>query len=484
MRAPAENRAKASGRNGRFPSRTFTASWRPCIQTTRDGRHRRHGHPSDRPCRPVQRVLPKRIRRDIRTRRTSPERPNRPASRAFDVTWLSRNANETPSSLIREPGHANDAKWRHVPQPSSGPATCHVHEEEGTPSERHSSQGETIPPRRPEGPARRPQTRAIEKSIGSRVHDFMSRPGFDRDRDWRESMPFNYDFRMRIAAPRPTVFERLLRIEHLSRWFCGWCRIEPKVGGSFKFGGETCILPPEGRAWETTIDEGDVLRRFAFIWPIRSVKTRATYELEDGSNDTTLLHVSHRGVPIRTTTCGSVLDAWRMCLGNLKSIAEGRGDSVRPDHSAVTDPDLKLSVLVEAAPARVFDAFADPKQLDHWSTGGMPTQRAHVDPNPRGQFSFGWPEKGPDHVLEWIPERRIALQSSQAPRHLRILFEFEQKSSGTAVYLSVVGFALVQTDEIVHERGRWSALLVSLKNLVESGDSGFAKVDEDQIQGN
>src|SRR5205807_797103 len=112
LRAPAENRAKATGRNGRFPSRAFTASWRPCIQTTREGRHRRHGHRSDRPCRPVQRVLPKRIRGDIRTRRTSPERPNRPASRAFDATWLSRNANETPSSLIRDPAGPKHPTWR------------------------------------------------------------------------------------------------------------------------------------------------------------------------------------------------------------------------------------------------------------------------------------------------------------------------------------------------------------------------------------
>src|SRR5437879_5036326 len=64
-------------------------------------------------------------------------------------------------------------------------------------------------------------------------------------------MSFDYHFKMQLAAPRAVVFERLLRIEHLSRWFCGWCRIEPKVGGTFKFGGETCIIPPEGRAWES-----------------------------------------------------------------------------------------------------------------------------------------------------------------------------------------------------------------------------------------
>src|SRR3989442_3857503 len=99
-------------------------------------------------------------------------------------------------------------------------------------------------------------------------------------------MSFDYLSKMHLGAPRAVVFERLLRIEHLSRWFCGWCRIEPKVGGTFKFGGETCIIPPEGRAWETTIEEGDVLRRFAFTWPSQSAQTRVSYELEDSPGDT------------------------------------------------------------------------------------------------------------------------------------------------------------------------------------------------------
>src|SRR5437870_6482529 len=127
-------------------------------------------------------------------------------------------------------------------------------------------------------------------------------------------MSFDYDFRMQIDAPRPVVFERLLRIEHLSRWFCGWCRIDPKVGGAFKFGGETCIILPEQRSWETTIEEGEVLRRFAFTWPIQSSKTRVSYDLEDAAGDKALLRVRHLGVPFEDTTCGSVQDAWRMCL--------------------------------------------------------------------------------------------------------------------------------------------------------------------------
>src|SRR5574340_1751343 len=102
------------------------------------------------------------------------------------------------------------------------------------------------------------------------------------------SMSFDYEFLLRVHAPRPTVFEKLLRIEHLARWFCGWCRIEPKVGGKFQFGGETCLVLPEGRGWETTLDEGETLRRFAFTWPIQGHATRVAYELQDDGREATL----------------------------------------------------------------------------------------------------------------------------------------------------------------------------------------------------
>jgi uncharacterized protein YndB with AHSA1/START domain len=293
-------------------------------------------------------------------------------------------------------------------------------------------------------------------------------------------MVFDYDFRMQIEAPRPTVFERLLRIEHLSRWFCGWSRIEPKVGGSFKFGGETCILPPEGRSWETTIDEGEVLRRFAFRWLIRSADTRVSYELEDGPVDTSLLRVQHRGVPIRDTTCGTLQDAWRMCLGNLKSISEGRGDSVRPDHSPVTSPDVRLSALIETAPSNVFAAFADAKHLGHWASGGSPNA-AHVEPHAGGAFSFGAADD-PYHVLEWIPNRRLGLQGSRDPKDRVLQFDFEEKASGTAVYLVATGSRPDDVDGILRQRGRWSDRLVCLKNFVEGGSSGFTNAYEDQVR--
>lgn len=294
-------------------------------------------------------------------------------------------------------------------------------------------------------------------------------------------MPFDFAFRMRVGAPRPTVFERLLRIEHLSRWFCGWSRIEPKVGGRFQFGGETCIVLPEGRGWETKIDEGDVLRRFAFTWPIHGSNTRVAYGLEDAPGDATVLQTTHEGVPIRTTTCGQIQDAWRTCLGNLKSIAEGRGDSIRPDHSTVTSPEVRLAVLIEASLGKVFAAFADPTAVAHWSSGGVPHGPAQVEPRVGGAFSLGTSEDR-SRVETWDEGRRIVLHDARGAGDRVVRLDFEEKASGTAVYLTATGFDPHAADEMLRQRGRWSDRFVCLKNFVESGSSGFLDPYGDQMR--
>ncbi len=294
-------------------------------------------------------------------------------------------------------------------------------------------------------------------------------------------MAYDFEFHLRVKVPRPVAFERLLRIEHLARWFCGWSRIEPKVGGTFQFGGETCLVLPEGRGWETTIDEGETLRRFAFTWPIQGASTRVSYELEDDGTEATRIRVLHRGVPFKDSSCGAIQDAWRMCLGNLKSISEGRSDSVRPDHAPVTSRELRLSNLIEAPPDRIFAAFTDPRQLDHWSTGGVPKGKARVDPKAGGAFSMGW-DDGPDRILDLVEDRRIALRWPRSQGDLRVEFGLEPKSSGTAIYLLSAGYGEGEDTENLHHRGGWSDLLVCLKNFLEGGDSGFANPYDAQVR--
>ena len=294
-------------------------------------------------------------------------------------------------------------------------------------------------------------------------------------------MSFDYEFLLRIQAPRPVVFEKLLRIEHLARWFSGWARIDPKVGGTFTFGGETCIVLPEGRGWATTIDEGEPLRRFAFTWPILGAPTRVAYDLEDDGETATRVRTRHTRVPIRESSCGTLREAWRVCLGNLKAIAEGRSDGVRPDHSPIELPEVRLATIVDAPRERVFAALTDPSQIDHWVTGGLPGGNVRLEPRPGGELSLGW-ERGPNRVLEIERDRRLVLGWPSEWGDLRIAFDLETKASGTAVYLTSRGYGPGRTHDVLLDRGGWSDHLTSLRNLVESGEAGFLNPYADQVR--
>ena len=139
-----------------------------------------------------------------------------------------------------------------------------------------------------------------------------------------------------------------------------------------------------------------------------------------------------------------------------------------------------MTVLIEAKPSKVFGAFADPAQLDHWSTGGLPLGTATVEPKPGGIFSFA-SNGGSLQVTEWHRDQRIALRWSRHTSDLAIGFDFEEKASGTAIYFAILGFRNDETQEIVRQRGRWSQLFVCLKNFVESGTSGFLNPYGDQV---
>ncbi len=294
-------------------------------------------------------------------------------------------------------------------------------------------------------------------------------------------MAFDYEFLLRIKAPRPTVFEKLLRIEHLARWFCGWSRIEPKVGGKFQFGGETCIVQPEGRGWETRIEEGETLRRFGFTWPIRSIATRVAYVLDDSRADT-VLKARHEGVPMKDSTCGTVQDAWRMCLGNLKSIAEGRSDSVRPDHAPVVGNELRLSNLIEAPQDALLHALTDPREVDAWSTGGVPRGRTSFGVPDQSAFFFT-PGDGPTDISPGESNGGgVRLTWHRKGYELHGAVDLEPKASGTAIYVTARGYPAGSESAILRDRGRWSDLLVSLKNFLEAGDAGFASPYTDQVR--
>ena len=285
---------------------------------------------------------------------------------------------------------------------------------------------------------------------------------------------------LRVRVPRDVVFQHLLLPQHLARWWCNFAQLEPKPGGKFAFGGDYAIARPEGHAFACRFTGGVVRKSVTFAWPLFGAETTVTWDVEDDA-DGSVLRVIHERLPTLWSTCGSLHDAWRMCLGNLKAIAEGRSDGVRPDHSPIELPEVRLATIVDAPRERVFAALTDPSQIDHWVTGGLPGGNVRLEPRPGGKLSLGW-ERGPDRVLEIERDRRLVLGWPSEWGDLRIAFDLETKASGTAVYLTSRGYGPGRTHDVLLDRGGWSDHLTSLRNLVESGEAGFLNPYADQVR--
>jgi len=275
----------------------------------------------------------------------------------------------------------------------------------------------------------------------------------------------------RINAPREMVFPYLLTPHHLARWFCNFAQVEPTVGGKFRFGGDYCIVahPQEGGAWETAIRVGEVLRRFAFTWPLWDTATEVEFAVEDRDGGS-LLRTSHVGLPRESSTCGSFLDAWRLCLGNLKAIAEGREDSLRPDSYPVRDPEVKFDLLVNAPVARTFDALAQPGELDRWAGKG-----ATVEPIAGGQYALGW--AGEDgRILRWDAPLSFECQWTVAGAPIVTSVWVEEKGpTRSSVHLRLRGWPPTDDRFAKVQRCLWSSRLVDLKNYLEAGETGFTE---------
>ncbi len=291
-------------------------------------------------------------------------------------------------------------------------------------------------------------------------------------------MAYDLRFGIRIRAPREAVFERLLTPHHLARWWCNFAQVEPKPGGKFVFGGDYAIAqPPEPEAaWKCTFSGGTVRKSVTFDWTLGGAKTTVTWAVED-TPEGSVLHATHAGLATLRSTCGSLQEAWRMCLGNLKAIAEGRGDSFRPDHYPVREPHIKLDTVLDVPREKAFAAVSGP-DVKTWAEleGDL-----LVEPRVGGRFDLGW--SGTATITAFEPPHRLAVDWPHADGMTHVSFTFEEKSGDRcALHFLHEDFPPEEDPPIVPLRCRWSDRLVGLKNLLEAGDPGFTEPYREQVR--
>jgi uncharacterized protein YndB with AHSA1/START domain len=221
------------------------------------------------------------------------------------------------------------------------------------------------------------------------------------------TMPPGFEHRATFPVPAPPerAFRALVEPTQLAKWFAETVNIEPRVGGTFTFGGRGSV--GTGGAI-TAFDE--TRRELGFRWTLNDVPTEVRLRILDGDEaDASKLEIEHRVLGSMAVRKAKhfVDDMWRHYHGNLRDHFEG-ATPVLPD-LASDKPEVRVSIEINAKPAKVFRAMLDPELMNKWLFGA-----ARVDLAKR-EISYGWKYNcegtdvagGPTRIIELVENEKL-----------------------------------------------------------------------------
>ncbi|MDC0666651.1 SRPBCC family protein [Nannocystis radixulma] len=282
----------------------------------------------------------------------------------------------------------------------------------------------------------------------------------------------------RASFPLPAAPERAFRAlvepAALSRWFAEHVRVEPRVGGAFEFHGRAAFASPSVREATQQLVAFEPGTSLTFQWTIHGVDTEVRWTVTPGETaETSRLEVVHtvRGALPFKRPRHVLDDLWRMTAGNLMDHLAARADVVLPDF--ISDrPEVRVSIDIDAPPARVFRALLDPALMNRWLHG-----TAHVDLE-RRQYSYGWNYDvegrsvagGPTTILELVENERLVTdwpdwRGEPDQPTTRVTWLLEPLRDGAATRVTIVhdGFGSM-VDRSDYQQG-WAGFAEQLRQI-------------------
>lgn len=207
----------------------------------------------------------------------------------------------------------------------------------------------------------------------------------------------------RVPAPLQDVRHALTDAAALRVWLAEHAEVD--LPSRYAFWGR---YTPEGDAphqWLLHADD----RTIRFAWTLDGVETTTEFRLAEEGPETTIVTVEQSHFDMKEALAGHgsrsvLMTYWSLTLGNLAAHFEGRELTPKIDFTATDE--LRVTVLVDAPPDKVFQSLIDSESATRWF--GYPIE---IEPHVGGRYALGGIENNPQpaKILELEADRKVTV---------------------------------------------------------------------------
>jgi uncharacterized protein YndB with AHSA1/START domain len=207
-----------------------------------------------------------------------------------------------------------------------------------------------------------------------------------------------------VPAPPKVVYEALTNPAALRVWLAEHADVD--LPGKYEFWGRFTPDGAEPHQRVLHVDE----RTIRFAWTVDGVETTVQFEVDE-DEDGTLVTLSQTDLPsfaeVLSDTAGArgaLQTFWTLAIANLADYLTGREPTPKCDF---TSAELQASMVIDAAPDKVFDSMIEPEQFRRWSGGNI-----DIEPYVGGRFAMGGFELDPGGAkfVEFEPGRKATVR--------------------------------------------------------------------------
>jgi uncharacterized protein YndB with AHSA1/START domain len=214
------------------------------------------------------------------------------------------------------------------------------------------------------------------------------------------------DLRLRAVVPAPlkVTYEALTDPAALRVWLAEHADVD--LPHTYEFWGRFTPDGAEPRQRVLHVDE----RTIRFAWTVDGVETTTQIEVAE-DEDGTLVTLSQSDLPsfaeVLADTAGArgaLQTFWSLAIANLADYLAGRELTPTCDF---TSSELHASVVIDAAPDKVFDSMIQPEVFRKWFGANV-----DIEPYVGGRFAMGGFEMDPGGAkfVEFAPGRKATLR--------------------------------------------------------------------------